>query len=111
MCKTCKLILLFFSFKNFKYQIELFEFTNETHKFTILEKGTMAKRSKHRQGHPAAQRHGLNPTKLHSRSHPTNQLNFSTKAQMLHANKASVTFKLNIQLNYINKPTHKEKKR
>ena len=93
MCKTCKLILLFFSFKNFQYQIELFEFTNETHKFTILEKGTMAKWSNHSQSHHAAQRHGLNPTKTHSGSHPTNQLNFSTMAQMLNANRASVNFK------------------
>ena len=63
-------------------KLSCFEFTNEIHKLSILGTGKIAEWSKHRQGRPAAQRHGLKPTKTHSDSHPTNQMNFSTMAQM-----------------------------
>ena len=66
----------------FRYEIELFEFTNETRiNLQFWEKAQWPSGQTTARAVPQPKRHGLNPNKTHSGSHPTNQLNFSTMAQ------------------------------
>ena len=78
-------------------------------KFTFLEKGTMAKWPKHRQGSPRQEAEPHQDPITQPSNKPAEL--FQLWPKMLNANRASVTLNWNIQLNYINKSTHKERKR